>query len=1002
MSVTVPLLVAHAHKAATGTERTLWRYMVSAPAPPTASPLIHVVFVHGLFSGKDVWRQFARLLAEDPDLHVEPEYFVYDSPFAARRPDRTVPDPNDLGDQLRAFLDVRYTGDHAVVLVTHSQGGLIAQRYLSRSLREGRGHTLAPLRGVVMYACPNAGSDFFGILRRMLGVFWKNAQVRQLEVFCRDVMETERHIATHVVNASENGNWQWRLPVYSYGAASDRVVRARVARGNFTDGAVLPGDHFSVVRPDNRSHESYRVLKRHLLEVARTLSARTAPAPPVDRVPVVVSPPPAREPASVSARPPTGTVRTKLHGSECHEIIGTVLSPSADRPRIHVLTGIGGSGKTRVAVEIALRAMKDRRVWWISATQVNPSMREVAAQLEIPSGEAASAFGGLGSSIDLVWRYLDRVTEPWMLVFDNVDSPNWLGSGGGGLADGNGWIREPATPHGTVVVTSRDLRADIWLPPCVVHQVHPLSRNAGATLLLECAPHGGSVEDARQLSAELGGLPLALKQAAASVEAVRSDVPVVWQPEVSDFRTYRAALKRRMGSPPGTDRSRIAGMFDQSIMQQVCGIALDQLSERGLPQAAPLLKVFACLNVAPIPYRLLLKSPSVPLSPLLPDFTRAQCQAVLAELDHRGLIEDVPLTETDNYDLKRGFTLHPVVQGLLRGDEDVQRRMVDYYALALRMLLDVAKEAPPDAPEHWKVWAALMPHAVDVAKQTAEAGVRDLDLVSMALELARLAARFLIVGGLLRPADDLLAWLIGHCEEYGFAPDDREIMGLRHEKGRIALEMDDHGRAERDLRQVVADRARVLGPAHSDTLASRHKFARSILEQDRWAEAEKLLTEVVEAEYREHGVRHSDTITVRHSLARAQMAMDRRAQAEDTLREILRVSQEILSPGTPETLRIRQTLARCLLETGRVPDALAEIRRALRDVPHGRADVPLTMSLRFTLCQALLLHGDIQEAGVEATRLREDRELALGIEHPETVRTMKLLADIHGIPEEPG
>ncbi len=988
---------------------------MSATAQSKASPPVHVVFVHGLFSGRDVWRQFARLLEDDPDLHVEPEYFVYDSPFVARRPDRTVPDPDDLADQLRAFLDVRYTGDQAVVLVTHSQGGLIAQRYLSRSLREGRGPSLAPLRGVVMYACPNAGSDFFGSLRRLLGVFWKNAQVKQLEVFSRDVMETERHIATHVVNAGENGNWQWRLPVYSYGAASDRVVRARVARGNFTDGAVLPGDHFSVVRPDSRGHESYRVLRKHLLEAARALPLPAAPVPPKDTGPVEVPPverapapvplPPGREPAwdpaSVSVRPPTGTVRTKLHGSERHELIGTVLSPSADRPRIHVLTGLGGSGKTRVAVEIALRAMKDRRVWWISATQVSASMREVAAQLEIPSGEAEAAFRGIGSSIDLVWRYLDRATEPWMLVFDNVDSPNWLGSGGGGLADGNGWIREPATTHGTVVVTSRDLRADIWLPPCAVHQVQTLSRDVGAALLLECAPHGGTVEEARQLSEELGGLPLALTQAAAYVEAVRSNDPAVWQPETADFRTYRAAIRRRRESPPGTDRSRIAGMFDQSIMRQVCGIALDLLSERGLPQAAPLLKVLACLNVAPIPYRLLLKSPSVPLSPLLPDFGRAQCQAVLAQLAHLGLIEDVPLAETDTYDLKRGFTLHPVVQGLLRGDEDVQRRLVDYYGLTVRMLLDVAKAAPPDDPENWDVWAALIPHAIDVAKLTAEAGVRDLDLVSMALELARLAARFLIVGGPLRPADDLLTWLIEHCEEYGFAPDDREIMGLRHEKGRIALEIDDCGRAERELRQVVADRARVLGPAHSDTLASRHKLAKSVLEQGRWAEAEKLLREVVEAEYREHGVRHSDTITVRHSLARAQIARGRAAEAEDGLREILKVSQEILSPGTTETLRIRQSLARCLLETSRPPEALEEIRQALKDVPHGRMDVPLAMSLRFTLCQALLMHGDIPEAEAEAAALRDDRERKLGFEHPETLRTLRLLERIRRIPGVP-
>ena len=46
-----------------------------------------------------------------------------------------------------------------IVLVTHSQGGLIVQRYLARRLASGHGEELRRIRRIVMYACPNNGSQ---------------------------------------------------------------------------------------------------------------------------------------------------------------------------------------------------------------------------------------------------------------------------------------------------------------------------------------------------------------------------------------------------------------------------------------------------------------------------------------------------------------------------------------------------------------------------------------------------------------------------------------------------------------------------------------------------------------------------------------------------------------------------------------------------------------------------------------------------------------------------
>ncbi|NUS18142.1 MAG: tetratricopeptide repeat protein, partial [Streptomyces sp.] len=695
----------------------------------------------------------------------------------------------------------------------------------------------------------------------------------------------------------------------------------------------------------------------------------------------------------------------RLHGREHETIVRTVLSPPPDQPAVHVLTGLGGSGKTRIAQEIATRAAATRRVWWIRESQISASMREVALLLGAPDGEVEAAFRGDRSSRELVWRYLEGSQEPWLLVFDNIDDARALGLGWDDDQDAGGWIRAPHTPRGRVIVTSRDLTADQWLPPCRVHHVLPLPDSDGAALLLEAVPDGGSKEDARRLSRELGGLPLALGAAAAYINSVRQSAFSLSQPPVAGFETYRLTVRARISAPPGTAGSRIDELLpDRSIMAEVCGIGLGLLAERGYPQAAPLLKVFACLGTAPIPYRLLLTSPELPGSPLFPDFPSDDRDEVLRQLAHLDLIEEVPQPSAAVFDLQRGLQLHPLVHALLRGDPDVRGRRADYYGLTVRVLLHIATEQPPDEPENWEVWEAILPHAVEVARSALDPGDRvgDVGVQTDALELARLTARYLIAGGPLLPAVELLEPLIEHSRAYGFAPDDREILGLRHELGRIYLEIGDLTTAETYLRDVVADRERVLGPRAAHTLASRHKYARSVLEQrDRAAEAVPLLRTVVKEELDLHGPEHPDTLTVRHSLARALFATGRAAAVEEELRDILAVSLRTRSRNTPETLRVRQTLARSLLEAGRHDEGLEEILQARADTP-GPQDSILAMALRFTWCQALLLVGRIPQAQEETTRLLDNRTRVLGPQHAETVRTARLLEQIGRIPPGDG
>ena len=97
-------------------------------------------------------------------------------PFSASR----VPDYDDIAQSFANRYEVHHRDAAAIAIVTHSQGGLILQRFLAWMLHEGRGRELARIRSIVMLACPNSGSEYFSSLRRALG-YDNSPQARGLE-----------------------------------------------------------------------------------------------------------------------------------------------------------------------------------------------------------------------------------------------------------------------------------------------------------------------------------------------------------------------------------------------------------------------------------------------------------------------------------------------------------------------------------------------------------------------------------------------------------------------------------------------------------------------------------------------------------------------------------------------------------------------------------------------------------------------------------------------------
>ncbi|MFI8876915.1 esterase/lipase family protein [Streptomyces sp. NPDC055243] len=239
--------------------------------------LVAVVFVHGLASSPEVWRPFERLIAGDPELgFVAPLPFRYASPRLWFNPLRRIPSFDDIAGSLKVFLEVEAGDYDAVVLVSHSQGGLVVQRYLARMLNEGRGRELRRVRLAVLFACPNSGSELLLTLRR--GLLPRHPQERELRPLNMAVAEAQRTVLNRVVHAQQVAADTCPIPVRVYAGEEDGVVTSVSARSVFPQADVLPGDHFTIVRPDSTAHRSFSTLRRDLLDARHDATRRGSPA----------------------------------------------------------------------------------------------------------------------------------------------------------------------------------------------------------------------------------------------------------------------------------------------------------------------------------------------------------------------------------------------------------------------------------------------------------------------------------------------------------------------------------------------------------------------------------------------------------------------------------------------------------------------------------------------------------------------------------------------------
>lgn len=387
-------------------------------------------------------------------------------------------------------------------------GGLVIQSFLTKMLAARRAEELTRVLGILTFACPNDGSAFMLTVRRAFygGRHIQETHLRPLE---QSVSSMQSTILERIVYAEEVTRDTCPIPMHIYYGESDGIVSPSSARGRFPIDRVsaLPGDHFSIIDIKSPEDSAYLVLKQHLLNASNVSRASATSHRVHDVDPRSVQDAPARRDStdkqSFEAARTIFNVRdpnANFTGRE--EVLASLrqaLRPASPTALLQAITGMGGVGKTELAIEFAHRYKADYEVvWWLQA-ETSPTLLDGLTRLGVELGIRREDTGP-DNVYKRVLRWLEA-NDNWLLIYDNANSLEEL-------------QRYIAHGPGHAIITSRD---QAWRQVANVVDVDVWPPDESREFLRNRVSHGdpGDDEGITAVASMLGHLPLALEQAAA-------------------------------------------------------------------------------------------------------------------------------------------------------------------------------------------------------------------------------------------------------------------------------------------------------------------------------------------------------------------------------------------------------------------------------------------------------------------------------------------------------
>jgi tetratricopeptide (TPR) repeat protein len=582
--------------------------------------------------------------------------------------------------------------------------------------------------------------------------------------------------------------------------------------------------------------------------------------------------------------------------------------------------GLGGIGKTRLAVEYAWRSGSQYDTAFFVVAEAPEALQSNLANLARPEllNLPESKAPAQEEIVAAVLRWL-REHDRWLLILDNVDTPE---------AKEAVLKMLPSFSAGRVLITSR-LRE--W-PPSVQRQpLETLNVDEAQRFLLErtASDRTRSEDDpmrALRLAEELGGLPLALEQAAAYIvhhQMSLSEYLDDWQHE----------------------REQVLNWYDPSVMQYPASVAVtwQKTFQQLSPTAASILRLTAYLAPDPVPLEMFEKEKSI-----VEEAVGLWCEETGAPPDGQSVKATIAELAAYSMVTREGasFTVHRMVQDALQSNIPEERQR-DWIERSLRLVNDFSPLGPNDV-RTWPTWDLLRPHAALVVKYADKVGI-----IHPTTRLMNQLAVLFLGKALYRDAEYLMRRVL-QIDEDSFGPHHPEVAPDLNNLAQLLQDTNRLLEAEPLMRHALQIDEDSFEPNHPNVARDLNNLARLLLATNRQEEAEPLMRRVLQIYEDSFGPHHPHVAIALNNLAQLLKTKKQLEKAEPLMRRALQISEDSLGPNHP-TVAIRlNNLAILLQDTHRLAEAEPLMRRAVETCESSLgADHPTTQIYRGNLAALL-------------------------------------------------
>lgn len=610
----------------------------------------------------------------------------------------------------------------------------------------------------------------------------------------------------------------------------------------------------------------------------------------------------------------------------------------------YAMHGLGGVGKTQIAIEYAYRYRRFYNVvWWIRSDQdslIEASIAGLAPRLRLPyAGVDESAKAALDA------LRLGKPYEKWLLIFDAAEGPDSI-------------RRFLVNGPGHTLITSRN---PSWNNVAEMVQVEVFSRAESAQFLGRRVP-GIQKDDSEALAEALGDLPLALDQAGAL--QVEAGIPVQDYLTLLQERTNEVLSQAQTGDYPVP----VAAAWSVSV----------STLRKTAPEAIELLTFCAFFGPGPIPREVLVAGRDVVSEPL---------RAILRDpIEFLKAIRSLTRSSLITFEAtQRAIQVHRLVQAVTREDLSEQDR--ERVRHDVQLLLAKATPRDPDDSTTWPRFAELLPH------------YGPADMIACRDADARLSIRAVIryhymVGGFHAALE--LADRAQEQWSHDVNTPPTDLLALKRHRGMVLRALGKYHDAFEVNAAAMAEATKSLGSQDEETLLITNSHGGDMRAAGDFRAAYALDEDSVSRHISAFGEQDTRTLRAKNNFALDKAFMGDFKAARQLHSEVYQLQQEVYRRGNhPSVLSSLNNLTRAVRMCGEYAEAYFMAEDCYAACLNNLGPVhPTTLRAARDLVIAERLEvGGTEEAVQRATDILEQHRNRHGHSHPATLAAATALVN---------